>query len=243
MPNIIAHLVAGAPVAETIANEADKSIFELGCILPDLVGMYGDQADGQRVGTRTVYSPDESPWLDRGVSWHYKTDEAYQRCPLKTNLLNDLETDFEEFGAYFYMGKAAIRGCAHAGTKIMLDGILMKQAPVRDLYSQVQRFVLSSHDVIADSIQKPIAESIFRYFEAVNPETDYLSPRWVADSLQKRFARRRGEYLAFPQNALDLVDHCFEQQMDRLKTDGAKIMKFVMKDLFSLKSEGSVSSL
>lgn len=243
MPNVIANIYAGTPVTETIADETDRTMFQLGCVLPELVGNYEDLLDGQAINTRSVYSGEESPWLDRGVSWHDRTDLAYTKCQLTADLLNAIETDLEYFGASIYMGDLAVLGCAHTGTMMLLDGVLMKRSSVRYLYEQFTSSVLRSKNTVVASIDEPMAESIIKYLENTSPAENYVNPTWVSVTLQQSFSKKQDERSVFPEGATDLVDYCLTQQLSRLKANGHKIMQIVIKELSNTAASGSISSL
>ncbi len=196
----------------------------VGTALPDLNDMCRDYSGV--VLPSSVQNVD-SEELTEGIDMHQRTDSAYMALPEKTALLINARTNFEKTGNP--ISRAAMSGCADAGTKILLDGILWHESKTRDLYNRVRE------SVITGKINyRPTAEAallghfVENYFLQSNMD-HYQDPEMVAIMLHRRFLARKKQVMAFDENEIPQVAEVLDKQYVMLGRLGGLIVSKLIK--------------
>jgi hypothetical protein len=155
--------------------------FVLGAMLPDFASMC-------RARIRIEDAPENEP-IAAGVALHHATDDAFHSAPEFIALCVATSESLERAG----LSWGAARAAAHVGTELLLDGLLLDDAPTRDALSAATECLGSAAVAAAIRVDGRGAahwpELVVRVRTRGTP-TFYRSPTLVADRLVSILADR-----------------------------------------------------
>ncbi len=99
-------------------REAPPAIV-LGAMLPDFSSM-----------CRAKLAPVQDPEIDAGLALHHATDAAFHDLPAVVGLMRELDARLDDLGC----ARGPRRAVAHVGIELLLDGVLVDDAPARAAY-------------------------------------------------------------------------------------------------------------
>lgn len=100
--------------------DGDASAFVFGAMLPDFAGMVGARIDGESAHVD----------LQRGISLHHRTDDAFHGAPLFVEQCAAAMTALTDAG----LSRGSARAVGHVGTELLLDGWLASNDNARLAY-------------------------------------------------------------------------------------------------------------
>lgn len=209
MPNIVAHNhVANLVLRGPLPDEA------LGSVLPDFAGMYRDY-HGERVGIRGI-----NRQLDRGISFHYKTDRLFDAQLEKSLMTTGLTMELLSGD----INPRAARLGAHLLADIMLDGILLERHEARRDYEDLAECVCEEETALHRKKFPPkFVDMVSGYFEKGIPER-YSNPQMLSRIIKRRLdfraARSSGADSMIGANQLPAVAEVIEANMETIRALG-----------------------
>lgn len=174
-------------VHTALAVDEDELVL-LGAILPDLESLVAERLDAEARSR---------PGITHGIALHRAADAAFHDDLRFRSGCTALSRDLQRRG----VGRGPSRGVGHAGWELLLDGLLVDDAPTVDAYDRAMA-------ALGELVDRPRSGNA-RLLEVVRRHrqlplwTAYGDPRSVADRLHRQLSTR--PRLAFSADQIGVV--------------------------------------
>jgi hypothetical protein len=148
----------------------------LGAMMPDFASMCRARLEGS-----------DDPVVSAGIAFHHRTDDAFHGAPTFLALYTEGIDALERRG----VARGAARAVAHVGTELLLDGLLLDDAPAQAAYLDAVALPAAASPGLrfrGDGGAR-FAKLYDRLRDHGLPE-DYRSPERVAHQLERILAPR-----------------------------------------------------
>lgn len=224
MPNMLGHMQVGHEVMQT----TDPYVL-LGTTVSDFLGMYRD-LHGGRLCTSDFTAV---PGLSEGMRLHQRTDTIFDALPLAKEVVHVGRTALTAISPMLQSG--AVRGCARIAPDILLDGVLLQDPDVEDLYEQTRDALLAG-PIFSQQLPHAMEfEGLIQDYFRQRVSYRYQDTERVAAILQHRFDHRPTELLKFNKSAIPVVAEALDIQRQRLQHVGAQLVSLTVQGLTALR--------
>ena len=194
----------------------------LGAALPDLAAMGGFRLLGHTTNTA----------VEKGITLHHRTDEAFHRHPHFTEPMGRLRAVLATDG----ISRGPARAVSHVGPELLLDGELLREPVLDDSVTNAFDCITGSDDELGSLVLDEHREPWLIHLAKVPTwglPTDYADPAAIARRLHRILARR--PRLAFDSEHVEAIEH-------RLSVEQTAIVATAPELLDDLEHELSVSA-
>jgi acyl carrier protein phosphodiesterase len=220
------NFVAHVHVAQCLAADAsDACEVAFGAALPDLSAMAGVRFDKDRL-------PEP---VREGVVLHHRTDSVFHSHPRFTSGVATLRERLRSGG----LAPGPSRAVGHAGWELLLDGHLLRNAAMEEMFANV---LVNAPEVTAalEMSERERWRRLLRSTRVSKWWLGYRESEVVAERLERRLRERRR--LAFAPADLPAVAEALARSRPEVALDAEPLLADVLDRLRLLAKDGSGSS-